>query len=439
MKRCSMLLWCSVLLAAASVAAADNSLLSSQRWSEDGFGLSLAPPQNATVIDRPAGKALVLFQMVDGTQISLFIRQALDELSIDALKKEAVRQFTLPYPSWLPTDDPQPLESVADRPAGRLYMTVPDEKNGNWVMGHVFVLIDPYTFVNLQMTTSAAAFQQAAKLFDAVVQSIQFMDPLELDKLRTQRLEAGDAWLKSINRQQMLDANPPLLWLRITQDGKDVGYMRLQCGAEQQLGLNGISVQMRSHIESNGIVDEMFGDYFESMDRKQEVWSQGVTRKANVPDSESTLPGLNEKLPDTGTLRETAVRSGGVIQLTLESPTERRTDENAHQWQTPDLAYLSQVNRLLIGPMLPHRAMDMAFYCYNTAAGNIVLYTMSIEPILQGPQRGGLSVNVRPAPTEPLQKFIYDAKGRLVEWSSVHGRVLKPSTPEELRAIWNIK
>ncbi|MCC6681811.1 MAG: hypothetical protein IT445_13000 [Phycisphaeraceae bacterium] len=438
MKRWTMLLLWSVWLGLTSVVAAQDSLLSAQRWSEDGFGLSLAPPQNAQVLDRPTGDALAIFQLVDGTQMSLFIRQSPDELSIDALKKEAARQFTLPYPSWLPMDDPHPLESVGDRAAGRLYMAVPDEKNGNWVMGHVFVLIDPYTFVNIQMTTSAAGFKDAARLFDAVIQSIAFMDPHELDKLRTEQLQAGDAWLKSINRQQMLQANPPLLWLRITRDGKDLGYMRLQCAAEQQLGLDGISVQMRGHIESDGSVDELFGDYFESMDRNQEVWSQGITRRPISSNTGGSLPGPGQPA-DTGTLRETAVRSGGLIQLTLESPTERRTEQNARHWQTPDVAYLSQVNRLLMGPMLPHRAMKMAFYCYNTAAGNIVLYSLSIEPILQGPQRGGLSVSVRPAPTEPLQQFIYDASGRLVEWSSVHGRVLKPSTPEELRKIWNIQ
>jgi len=427
MKQTLTLTLCSLLTA--TIVFADDARLGAERWREFGYGVSLLPPKGATVIDAPPGDALVAFVDADGTQISLTIREAVNVMDINGLKARAAQQLTIPFPSWVPMDDPDPLDELAGFPAGRVYMAIPDKAKGDWVMGHVFVLLDDFLFINLQMQTSAAAFHDAHRTFDAVARSIELMDPADLDALRTLQLETGQAWLKSVTREQLLAATPPSQLFRILVAGKDVGYMKITHEPAEQLGIKGRRVTQQAHTDGDGDSTDVASEFFEAEDGRSEVWLTHLTRRNDRAPSLPTPAMMGDQSVN---LRETGTRDDRGIEVI----TETRSRIETHRWATPQIAFLSQFKKMLMGPLLPRQRTTLAFYAYSPEVKKLSLMTLRIEPIVQGPQRGGYAVLMRPAPGTREQTFIYDAQGALFEWLPGDGRTFRATTPAELEKVW---
>lgn len=439
------------VLIASATQAADLSRLSDETWQEFAYGVSLRPPKDATVIDDPPGDALVLFVQPDGTQMSLTIREAVNPMDINKLKAMAAQQLTMAFPSFLPMEDPEPLTDIMNFPAGRVYMAVPDEDKGDWVMGHTFMLLDDFLFLNLQMQTEAANFAEAHKTFDAVAHGIGLMDPEELDRLRTQQIDAGDAWLAKLDRPTMIKATPETQLFRIVKADKDTGFMKMTHGPAKQLGIPGHRVLVQAHMEHDGGTSDVMSEYFETDDGSSELWGTNITKRRDQP---AALPynevpaGQTINLSETGTRgrrsvdggeidnRPGRVNAGRTIPV-IDVRIETQTRIENRSWDVPNVAFLSQFQMMLIGPMLPRERTTMAFYCYSSEEKKLALMTLRIEPIVQGPHRGGYTVYRRPAPTIGEEVMIYNADGRLVEWRTGDGQTFKATTPDELKRIWD--
>jgi len=404
--------------------------LASERWHDEAYGLSLRPMRLA-MLTEPPGDARLRFADADGTQITLFIRQTQAPVDIATIKKKTAQQTNYTYPSSLIVDDANPPDHLAKRPAGRIYFVIPDKQRGDWILGHVFVQIDPYAIADLELHCDAAAFADARKTFEMIADSIEFMNPVELDRIRTEQLEAGQAWIKSIPRERWLGELPREQWLRILEGSKDIGYMRIRMDRAEQLGMPGMRMEIRTHIEGTGSMVDTFGEFFESEDQQTEIWSNRASRRATS--APATLPASAPARPKAVSVAETGLRSDAQIDVTIETSSYIQP----HQWETPTIAFLSQIDQRLIGPMLPHQA-SLAFYTYTAAAQSPTLMTVRTEPIVQGTNRGGYRVTLRPAPTLRQQVITYNAQGQLVEWVPAEGRAIKPTTPDDMRKIWKL-
>ncbi len=397
-----------------------------QRWSEQAYGMSLAPPPGSTQVQQTADGALVKFLTQDPATISVYIRRSRSDLNLAGVKDKALREFGFRYPSAVTlAQDSEPV-TVADRQGLGLYLLVPDEKNGDWVFGQVYALIDPTTLAIFQLDCNAGDFDPTIKTVLATIQSVSLADPAELDRIRTQRIEAGRAWLESIKTEQVKSALVPEQWLRITAGGKDVGYMRIRHHDEADHVPPGTGVAIQSHLIEGDQTYDTEGKFFEADDRTVEFWT--VTTTLRIPQSGPRNPDAPPQ-PEIQNWRQTGLRDGNALEVSQETPTSIKQ----LPWKIPPFPYLSQVNQYVLPALLPRdEPTELTFYGFHQNARKLSLRTYRIEPLPGGAYR----VYERPAPDRAERIATFSPTGRLIERRMPDGRVYLATTPQELKRIW---
>ncbi len=454
--------WVWILMAGGLTVAASagESLLSPQRWSEPAYGLSLAPPAGARTIEATADGAAAKFVMPDGTTFGVYVRKSNQALGLAELPPIAVKQFTFSHSNAVVVKQQNPTElRPAGRASTRVLFAVPDEQaegreddGHGWIAEQVFMLIDPFTIAMFQVDADADRLANVLPVFEAMVNSVELAPVRELEARRTALIEAGDAWRAGIKRETMKRGLIPEQWFRVVRDNRDVGYMRVRQSARSDaVGVPGIGVEVRSHVEENGFAFDTFSEFFESDDRETEIWSVKTSRRvlqtSGQPSSVAAVP--------VETLVETGVRSDIVLEQEDERGLRRRTvglpqrqrvltvdralpsGAGRKTWQVPPKGYMSQVDLQL----LPHvvsgrdRPREMLVYAYNSNTGTLTLRHEQVEPLLDG----AYLVRVRPSPEAGEQVSTYDRHGRLLRRQMADGTVLLPATAEQIKAIHGIR
>lgn len=413
------------LASATAAQPADASqLLDDQRWQEQSYGLSVLPPAGARQVEQTASGALVNF-VADDYNIEVFIHHDPNRLlDVNELKREAISRFGFAYPSARVLEDER--LTINGRPVALLYYRVGDDA-GDWVLGQAMMLIEPQTAALFEFETDAEAFDQTREVFQAVLQSADFADPRLINAQRAEWLDRGHAWLKSLQDEDIAAANPAEQWLRVTENGRDVGYIRLTREEEEVLGEPGVQVTVQSRIFTGPAAFDSLGEFMESHDEQLEIWGIRTTQRS---DARTSGGARGERTrPVDSSWRELGRRAGGRITVERELPT-RITESD---WAVPPTAYLSQVDLHSLWPLLPRsEKTTMAFYAYYANTGELALRTVTVEP----QPDGGYLVRERPAPNRAEQVSIYDARGRLLERRMADGRVIVPASAQQIRAIW---
>ncbi|MEX0653200.1 MAG: hypothetical protein WD534_17110 [Phycisphaeraceae bacterium] len=446
---------------------ADDALLAEERWRETAFGLSLRPPAEARTIEQTADRALVTFLVGESMSIRLYFRQTQKAVTLEEVHERAAEQFVSLFPAAAIVQDEVAEVRIGQRRGARWYFIVPSEE-GEWVAGQAFMMIDPYTVAMFQYESDSHSYEQSREMFEAVLESVELMSPQDLDAQRTALVEAGDAWLAQVSQAQMAAVLPERQWLRLLQDGRDVGYQRIESGPAEQLGEAGLEVRIQSHtLAGENHAYDSESQLFVADDVPIELWSLVTTlrplqdrgglqpsreqpnrsRRPVQPGgvTDSPIEALAEhwrqrprvagpqQSPEQG-WADTGLRSHERITVSQEGPTEIDNKE----WSVPPKAYLSQLAVQALPALLVEQARagevakPMAFYAYHPNAGRLMLRTVRTEPA----DAGGWRVYDRPAPDRAEQTYRYDDRGRLIERRTGDGRVFKPATAEEIRTRW---
>lgn len=428
--RLTLLVCLVACMASAPALARDpGDLLSDQRWSEQSFGLSLLPPAEFQRLEPPVEGALVTFVDPTPTAISVLIRQAQVELNLNTLKQQAIVEMTLGLGEAVVIDD------QAIHPGGRLgtvmYLPIISSTGQNRVFGLGLVKIDPQTVVIFRMETAPDAFDRERARFEAMIHSMELMDPLELNRIRTAWINAGQRWHDGLERDNLKQAMHSEQWLRVLgPEERDVGYVRIRQRLDTMLGLDGLHIEIASRMVVGADSYDTESFFFESDDASVEVWSVKTAKRTLAP--QPRLPSNVGPPQGPRVVTETGIRSGDTITVKREAP---GSIDNL-EWPTPPTAYLSQVELHLLPALLPrNRQQEFAFYAYNTSDGRITLRTMQIYPLPQG----GYVVRERSAPGRAEQIATYDAQGRLVRRQLPNGTIMLPATADQMRIIWNIR
>ena len=105
------------------------------------------------------------------------------------------------------------------------------------------------------------------------------------------------------------------------------------------------------------------------------------------------------------------------------------------RWQCPPVGYLPQVKAAMLHDLIsPENATTLGFYVYNPNIHKITLRTERVESASDGT----FVVYSRPSPEAMQDVSYYDPQGRLVKRMLQNGRVLLPTTKDELAARWKI-
>lgn len=455
--------------------------LAENRWSELAYGLSLRPWATARMMAPPPPGMLAQF-VDEGFQLRVFVREAAQEVragrrdpdapdapgALEMDRPGAERTFAEDAPrpieietvrEWAPrrvaftNPDARVLEDesmqIAGRPGARLVYRIPSAdsldpdsvwaralhrrlvgggqggQGGDWVLGQAFMQIDPYTVVRFELNADVNIKERALATFDAVLASVELTDPRELDEHRRRWIEAGQHWLRSVDRAQRHEQLIEHQWLRITKDGKDIGYKRIAQQQATELGRPGIRIEITERLYADGAVYDNFGEYFEADDGLSELWSVRAARRTQRP--RGRLP--DRQMAGTQAAAETGLRAGQT--LTVSNESRERLDQE--EWPRLPQTYLSQVDLHLLPRLLPRdEQTTLAFYAYHSNTAKVALRIVRVVPLPEG----GFRVYQRPTPQHGEQVATYDEQGRLVQQRMPDGRVFLVSDERTIREIW---
>lgn len=413
--------------ALATVAGAQT--LSDERWREGGYGVSLLPPQRAQIIEHTSDGALAKFIVGDDYYISVAIRQHFEALDMADVSKKAVEQFGFAYPDAGIVASQE--VRIAGRPGARLDMQVNDEEDGPWVYGQAFMKLDPRTVAVFSFECDSSAYDRVARIFEAMLDSVEVADAEELDKARMRLIEAGQLWRSSLTPQVMHAALVEEQLYRVLLADRDVGYVRVRQWESEELDAPGIRIEITSRIEAGQDLVDSKRDYFASDDHETEYWSIRTTRrpKQDAPvlqmDGEPVGPALHS-------WAETGVRSGPDLTVTKEGPDG--IDEL--HWRIPPEGYLSQMEAELLEPLLPRdRVTTLGFYCYHSLSGKLTFRSLEVTPL----DNGAFQLRTQPGPDQPAHVTIYNREGKLLRRQMHDGRVWMPTTRQQLEQIWRTR
>lgn len=415
-----------MLTPSAVSAQIDRGVEGPSRWIEHAYGMSLTAPPGSSWFEQTDDGALVKFVTPDQSKISIYIRESEAELTLNGVKTKALNEFVFIYPSVVTLEQDLEPVAVAGREGLGLYLLVPDDKRGSWVFAQVYTLIDPNTLAIYQLDCNATDYEEALKTFRAMIDTVGFEDPAELDRVRTARIEAGRAWLETLSKEKIKSVLVDEQWLRITQGGKDVGYMRIRHTDEADYVVPGTNVTINSRVIDGTNTYDTEGKYFEADDRQIESWN--ITTTLRTPKNVAHQPNIPPQ-PTVQNWHQEGIRNGKTIQVSQDSPSNIKQ----YSWDVPPFPYLSQVDVYVLPALLPRdKPTELAFYSFHQISQKLSLRTLRVEPLPGGSYR----VFERPTPDRVEQVATYSPDGRLIERRMPDGRTYLATTPQELKRIW---
>jgi hypothetical protein len=354
------------------------------------------------------------------------------------------------------------------------------DQGQSMVMGELVVMLSPKTFLSVRLRTNASDLEKSQQVFESLLSSFKCMSQDEMIQLRKKLLEDGEAAIAGKRLPVNPQAYPGRLWFRVMEGDKDVGYMRITDGIDTVNKLPGVRVLIETKTFRNNIGFVGESDFFLPHDQNLETWSiklaeerpgannapatpgLGDRRPANpsrtstTPPARTPAPGTNLPLPprkpgdpplrtsytvgpppplfwsETGTF-DSQNKSVVVTRQT----TMKNASNDSIEWKTPAVAYLGQVQSLLIQRILPTDKPGIyGFYCYNPQAGNIFFRT---ERVVPDPSGKGCTIYTRASPEQREIVSQYDELGRLLQRDLPNGQSIRSVNPNELPGIWSQK
>ena len=324
---------------------------------------------------------------------------------------------------------------------------LPDKR---WVMGQAFLQVGYYTVIVFQLDVGEERFDEVKPIFESLYKGLR-IDSDQLDQRREKLLLAFTDWRKTLTTEHLHAAVVKDQWRRVTDDGKDVGYMRVRQRRLNKLNMPGLQVSIETHITDMKRAADSKSDFFLSDDSRTEIWSIRMTarplhpkkRKAPkdlhlalgkhdgntvmLPGKTVTLSGV-ELEPDATSWVETGLREGDVITVSRQS----EAGVKEYRW-IPPAPYLSMVELYLLGQLGQSLPWDnMGFYAYFPSIGKLTFHTAKLERSNDKTYR----VLFKPTPNSPQRITHYDAAGVFKSNTLPAGRLVQQTKRSVIEAKW---
>jgi len=443
-------------------------------WRDPLNGVSLRPPLDSRIFTNSADRAVL---RIAGSNYSMeaYISKSTTSMELVGVSMLAMQHVAMASPSSRVIEE---MKVRADgRPGALLVFQLPKQDDGEVkILGQTLFLINDKTLLLLQLRTSHADYEAVRPIYRAVVDTLRFEDPQEIDRRRTAKLENGNEWLKQASERL---SKAPLLadqWYRIIQkrvnergqiEQDDIGYLNIRQSRDQNfLKRDGIIVDVRSRLNlPNGagqpdLAADSIGSYFISTDRHEELWflrtlvrqiggnrydDRPIATKRKKLDDDVDLARMSlrqfkdvfgqlqePELPGEQSNVETGVRTGDQVMVMYEGPAAKEP----MTWKTPDIGYLSQAEVYLLGQFTPAKEAEMGFYAYYPHTQKVSFREVNVEV---GPRDSSVIIKVRPSPELPHEVSTYNLDGTLIRRDLDGGRMMIPATVREIRQIWRMR
>lgn len=256
--------------------------------------------------------------------------------------------------------------------------------------------------------------------------------------MRATRLEAGSLWLAA-RRKQPPPRSDGVRWFRVVEAGRDIGYFRQQRITDTEALTRrrlepGTLYVRQGRIADAGRVFDTEATFYESADRRLEIWELTTTLRKKRPDGKE----------QTATWVTTGFRTENLIQVTRDEPAElgdahdlaaNPLPPKTSRWPMPPVGYLSQVDLLELADVWPTLDTEVIFYAYDPASGDL---TQRTYRAIDRPD-GARVVQMHPTPTAPATSLHYDHDGSLRRYQLPTGRQWIATTAAQIGLIWDVQ
>lgn len=338
---------------------------------------------------------------------------------------------------------------IAGRPAERFYISLPSGPAGKRMLhGYTFLQVTGSRFVVFELITPEDDAQLIQRVYETVVASTRFVDPLRAEAERGKAVMRGLEVLSSIppSEYERILSDIGVRWERLhtpSPTGRDAdatehGYRRIRAwkgqrgeidprrSPDQFTGIEAdegylLSMDVR-FLQAGTQTTDIFARYFVSPDFSQEAWTIQMT--------------LRDGSRAVGTYGETGVREGTSIKVAIDSPGQPPTTVRP-LIQGP--GYIGQVRSFILPELLVAAAVpgEYAFYAYRTTDQSVFLRRDTLEPITS--RDGGWRITSILKEGEPPQTTILDRNNRLVRTTLSNAKVWERTTLDDLVRLWKSK
>ncbi|MBX3389896.1 MAG: hypothetical protein KF691_10635 [Phycisphaeraceae bacterium] len=340
---------------------------------------------------------------------------------------------------------------IGTLPAERFYVLGPKDEDPKHagrprlIYGVTFIKLAPGRFACFEASCGEADFDRAKPEMEAMIATSSFVDAASLESSKRALLDAGDRFEKGLDEAALRSAvlESKETWWRLyvpaktgaDSDAREVGYRRIRTSIGKRGQLDptrdpkkfagpdldeGILIQVdfRGVIgEANDTLTDSQGIFFQTLDRKEEMWSL----------STRVRQGKNDRLST-----ELGTRKGN--QLTV-----KRTDRPATTLIVPDRAYLSRVESFLVQRMLINARLTTEF-AFNTYSSESDMIEIRREMVEQPPDKKNIyRVTTRMSDGSPAQIALCRDNGDLIFADLPGGVKVEPSSLDQLVKLWKSK
>lgn len=457
-----LLIVCGTAVPGGDVLAQDDgkeldSILAVERWREMSVGLSLRPPLGAKLAHLTGEKAAVRMTHKRGYIIEVYVKKSKEKLNIKQLEKFAIHQISYTTPSAKVADEKR--LTVGGKQAILHYFGMPGKtkRHKPWILGQLMVLVGPQSVVGVRLEIPPNDYEGVRSIFETMIKSVRFDDPKTLVEQRKRQTANAEAWHKTVTAEKRRAALIPQQWMRVLENGRDVGWMliaegnidekeakRLRATSGSALDSAGVFVRVQARVLFQSRALDSLSELYLSDDGEQELWRIKTTIRpltkndvrpggVAVRDPEKKKKSKFE-LPKVFQALEIGVRNDAEIIITRQTPDGVKN----HQWERPSGRrgyYVSQVDLHLLGRLVPQKSQEMGFYAYYPNDGRL---SFRAERIVAEPG-GSVSVFSRPTLDHGEQESRFDRTGRMLRRTLPTGQQVVPTTRSQLASIWRIK
>ncbi|MGA1392129.1 MAG: hypothetical protein ACO38W_03120 [Phycisphaerales bacterium] len=465
---------------AAGVQAADRDQASESpeagRLSLRGLGVSLTPPPGTiwTVRLREDGAPRAFlaeptetprwtmtiepFEATDrGDLPSEAIDEAIDYL--DALREDGVRfqtRVNRPFEVDGRTGHLLLVEVPLDASNGG--GSSPDEADPTGVTGFLVLPRAGREFVAFRVVAESASLPQVLPLLERSFASIRVEPPETLVFWESDVLESGRQRLARFSPEKLLGAaDGAERWhrlRRISADGAtiEVGAFMVRAVPAPRGLLDPARdpASLRASEQEPGVLVAIEARMLppETPPGEQPTWLDVSLRAWLALDRSSESWSMRRTI--RGDRREPSVAETGVrlspsagpprpVLEVIEASREAMSRE-PRRWTLPDEPFLSQVEAVLMGPLLAAGAREPGEFAWRTYDRTLGDVTRRLEVLVPLQDSGGCEVRTLTHPDDPapmVQRF--DAEGRLRERRDPDGTITEAIELEALRRLWRSK
>jgi hypothetical protein len=313
------------------------------------------------------------------------------------------------------------------------------------IRGVSVFLTEPGRFVVFDLMTEAPRFQEARRVYETVVGTMEVTDRDALAARRASAIANMQEVLATLSPDELrsLADSTPERWERLftparsgdEMDAIEHGYrrVRIRSGVRGEVSgksernwrasdrvpglivqLDAMAIELQLRLDTRAV-------YFVSEDFKEEAWTIKMGLRQGTTSTESSVTGA---------------RSGTSMTVQLEqskmAPTVTRPVIQGE-------GYIPQAVTHLLAPLLARmgREGEFAGYAYNSSTNTISLRWDNVEQPANKP--GLWVVRSRPDENTPATTHVFNGRGELMRSELHNGRIWEPIELDRLVSLWKRK